>query len=108
MKVIIYGLNYSPEVVGIGKYSSEWARWLAARGHTVRVITAPPYFPAWLIAKGHCNRYRSERCDGVLIQRCPLWVPRKPSGLTRLLQLASFAFSSLGPLLAQLCWRPDR
>ena len=34
-------------------------------------------------------------------------MPRRPSGLTRLLHLASFALSSLGPLLAQRRWQPD-
>ncbi|QPN59151.1 WcaI family glycosyltransferase [Synechococcus sp. CBW1002] len=104
MKVLLYGLNYAPEPVGIGKYSGELAEWLAARGHQVRVITAPPYFPQWQ-ARG--NGYRREWRSGVAIQRCPLWVPLRPSGLTRLLHLASFALSSLPVLLAQARWRPD-
>ena len=104
MKVLIYGLNYAPEPVGIGKYSGEMAAWLAERGHQVRVITAPPYFPGWR-ARG--NRYRQERLDGVDVQRCPLWVPRQPSGITRLLHLASFALSSLPVLLAHWRWRPQ-
>ena len=104
MKVLLYGLNYAPEPVGIGKYSGELAIWLAARGHEVRVITAPPYFPEWR-ARG--NRYRRERQAGVDVWRCPLWVPRRPSGLTRLLHLASFALSSLPVLLVQRGWRPD-
>lgn len=96
--------NYAPEPVGIGKFSGEMATWLAGRGHAVRVITAPPYFPEWQ-ARG--NRYRREALQGVAVWRCPLWVPRHPSGLTRLLHLASFALSSLPVLLAQRRWRPD-
>ncbi len=103
MKVLIYGLNYAPEPVGIGKYSGEMAPWLARRGHQVRVITAPPYFPQW---RARDNRYRRERLAGVDVQRCPLWVPRQPTGLTRLVHLASFAVSSLPALLAQWRWRP--
>ena len=41
------------------------------------------------------------------VLRCPLWVPCRPSGFTRLLHLASFALSSLVPLLAQRRWCPD-
>lgn len=104
VKVLLYGLNYAPEPVGIGKYSGEMATWLAARGHSVRVITAPPYFPGW---RAEDNRYRRECRQGVAVWRCPLWVPRRPSGLTRLLHLASFALSSLPVLLAQCRWRPD-
>jgi colanic acid biosynthesis glycosyl transferase WcaI len=68
------------------------------------VITAPPYFPQW---RAVANRYRREQRQGVAIWRCPLWVPRRPSGLSRLIHLASFALSSLPVLLAQRKWRPD-
>lgn len=104
MKLLLYGLNYAPEPVGIGKYSGELAEWLADRGHEVRVITAPPYFPQW---RAEANRYRREQRRGVAIWRCPLWVPRRPSGLSRLIHLASFALSSLPVLLDQRKWRPD-
>ncbi|MEB3302428.1 MAG: glycosyltransferase WbuB [Cyanobacteriota bacterium] len=103
MNLLIYSLNYAPEPVGIGKYSGEFAEWLAARGHRVRVITAPPYFPEWR-ARG--NHYRQEQRHGVRVMRCPLWVPRRPSGLTRLLHLVSFALTSLPVLLAQRRWKP--
>ena len=107
MKILFYGLNFAPEPVGIGKYSGELAAWLTSQAHQVRVITAPPYFPSWRVADGHRNRYGLEQVEGVRIRRCPLWVPRSPSGPTRLLHLASFAISSFGPLLAQRRWRPD-
>ena len=71
------------------------------------MITAPPYFAGWLVSAPHRNRYSLEQREGVRVRRCPLWVPRRPSGLTRLLHLVSFALSSLGPLLAQRHWRPD-
>ena len=43
MKIIIYGLNFKPEKVGIGKYSGELADFLFQKGHTLKVITAPKY-----------------------------------------------------------------
>ena len=36
MKVLIYGINFTPELTGIGKYSGEMAEWLAEQGHDVR------------------------------------------------------------------------
>lgn len=96
--------------MGIGKYSGELAEWLARRGNEVRVITAQPYFPSWRLGNGDegvRNRYSQERRAGVEVRRCPLWVPRRPSGLTRLVHLASFALTSLPVLLAQRGWRPD-
>jgi glycosyltransferase involved in cell wall biosynthesis len=29
MRILIYGVNYVPELTGIGKYSGEMAEWLA-------------------------------------------------------------------------------
>lgn len=109
MKILIYGLNYAPELTGIGKYTGEMSSWLAAQGHEVRVVTAPPYYPAWKINKGYSGKsYRTERVGGVKVARCPLWVPARPSGLKRILHLFSFAVSSLPVVLAEsLIWRPD-
>ena len=100
MKILLYGLNYAPEPVGIGKYTGELAQWFSAQGHQIRVITAPPYFPAWRVSSGFRNVYSIDTYEGMKVYRCPLWVPRRPRGMTRLLHLASFALSSFGPLLA--------
>jgi colanic acid biosynthesis glycosyl transferase WcaI len=109
MKILIHSINFAPELTGIGKYTGELAAWLAEAGHEVRVVTAPPYYPQWRIAEGHANRWSVQRDgDGRLtVWRCPLWVPRHPSGLKRLLHLASFAFASLPVMLRQAFWRPD-
>src|SRR6202521_1828679 len=39
--------------------------------------------------------------------RCPIWVPRSPNGLRRLLYPASFGLSSWLAMLRQIAWRPD-
>ena len=84
------------------------AAWLAAQGHDVRVVTAPPYYPNWKIGAGYSSQeWRRERWQGVDVRRCPLWVPTRPGGVKRLLHLASFAVSSLPVMLRQLLWRPD-
>ncbi|MEZ5528812.1 MAG: WcaI family glycosyltransferase [Porticoccaceae bacterium] len=108
MKVLLYGINYSPELTGIGKYSGEMARWLAEHGHDVRVVTAPPYYPDWKVWQGYpywCFSKRQE--EGVTVIRCPLYVPSKPTALKRLVHLASFSLSSSLAILAQLRWKPD-
>ncbi len=43
----------------------------------------------------------------MVVCRCPIWVPRNPHGLKRLLHLASFALSSLPVMLWQTRWHPD-
>ena len=108
MKILLYGINYSPELTGIGKYSGEQARWLASKGHAVRVVTAPPYYPQWQVGEGYSAwRFRTEQVDGVTVVRCPLYVPRKPTALKRLLHLISFSASSCLAVLGQLRWKPD-
>ncbi len=109
LKILIYGLNYAPELTGIGKYTGEMAAWLAGRGHEVKVVTAPPYYPQWRVQAGYSARcYRREIMDGMSVYRCPLWVPRQLSGPKRLLHLASFAVSSLPVLWWQaIRRRPD-
>ncbi|MDF2462997.1 MAG: glycosyl transferase [Ramlibacter sp.] len=108
MRLLIYTLNFAPELTGIGKYSGEMASWLATRGHEVRVVTAPPYYPKWEVSPGYSgSSYKREEWQGVQVQRCPLWVPKRVTGIKRLIHLASFAASSLPVLLAQVRWRPD-
>lgn len=125
MKILLYGINFSPELTGIGKYTGEMAAWLAAQGHQVRVITAPPYYPAWKVGDEFKNGWTKsvEHQDSspasapssgdagtgagsLTVYRCPLWVPAQPGGVKRLLHLASFALSSFPVLLRQLFWRP--
>ena len=118
MRILIHGINFSPELTGIGKYSGEMAEWLTSQGHEVRVVTAPPYYPQWRLAEGYANGWyrkavnvpqspikKSER--SIVVYRCPLWVPSKLSGLKRLLHLASFALSSFPILLWQVFWQPN-
>mgnify|MGYP001088390376 CR=1 FL=1 len=108
MKILVYGINYSPELTGIGKYTGEMVEWMAEQGHEVRVITAPPYYPEWKVAKPYANwRYLQEN-GAARVWRCPLYVPRQPSTLKRLIHLTSFAVSSFFPLMAQRRWKPDR
>lgn len=108
MKILLYSMNFHPELTGVGRYSGEMAKWLSNRGHDVRVVCAPPYYPQWSVRKPYSSfQYKREYNDGVTVLRCPLWVPRSPHGLSRVLHLASFALSSLPVMLWQALWRPD-
>jgi colanic acid biosynthesis glycosyl transferase WcaI len=109
LRILLLGLNYSPELTGVGKYSGEMMEWLAERGHEVRVVTTPPYYPAWRVGGGYrwWQYSASTSPAGARIYRCPLWVPQRPNGVNRILHLASFAISSLPLMLALTVWRPD-
>lgn len=112
MKILLYGINFFPELTGIGKYTGEMADWLSGQGHEVRVVTAPPYYPGWQVGASYsASRYVRERISPgsvpIDVWRCPLWVPARVSGLNRLVHLASFALSSLPVMLLQVFWKPD-
>jgi colanic acid biosynthesis glycosyl transferase WcaI len=100
LRILIFGLNYAPELTGIGKFTGEMASWLAGRGHAVHVVTSHPYYPAWRISdeyrgRGYVREGGGPAGDGVvepLVLRCPLYVPEKVTGLKRVLHLFSFAF----------------
>ena len=107
MKILIYSANFAPEPVGIGKYSGEMSAWLVAQGHQVRVVAAPPYYPAWNLDQAYVwPPYRREQWQGVDVWRAPLWVPKSPGGLARVVHLLSFAVLSLPVMLWQILWRP--
>ena len=76
MKILVYGINYSPELTGIGKYTGEMVEWMASQGHDVRVITAPPYYRVESGERYSSWRYRREE-----VQR--------PSGAARCMCLSS-------------------
>ncbi len=108
MRILIYGINYSPELTGIGKYTGELVDWLSTQNHDCHVITTPPYYPAWKIGKGFSRFwFTREKKKNLVIYRCPLWVPQKPKTISRLLHLFSFTISSFPVLISQLVWKPD-
>jgi colanic acid biosynthesis glycosyl transferase WcaI len=109
MRLLIVGLNFAPELTGIGKFTGEMAAWLAARGHDVSVITTRPYYPDWKRPPGFSGwRWHSEDWGGCRVMRCPLYVPRRQTGLQRILHLASFGMSSLPAALTRaLKGKPD-
>jgi colanic acid biosynthesis glycosyl transferase WcaI len=108
MRILIYSANFAPEPTGIGKYSGEMAAWLANRGHEVRVIAAPPYYPEWRTDRKYVwPPFRREQWRGVDVWRTPLWVPKSPNGFTRIVHLLSFAVTSFPVVMWQVLWRPD-
>ena len=108
MKILIVGINFAPELTGIGKFTGEMAAWLAARGHEVRAVAAPPYYPQWRVSKLYDRRvWRAETIAGVRVMRCPIYVPAVQTGARRVVHLASFAATSLPIALAWgAAWRP--
>lgn len=100
--VLIQGMNYAPELTGVGRYTGELARGLAGRGHAVEVVTTPPHYPGWRARPPYgARRYVSEKDGAIRITRCPVVLHESGRGLWRLAAPASFALFSAPVVL----WR---
>ncbi|MGB0732777.1 MAG: WcaI family glycosyltransferase [Pontibacterium sp.] len=109
MRILFSGLNFYPELTGIGKYTGEMARFLTSLGDDVCVVTTPPYYPEWKVHDGYIRfGYAREFHNRAVVYRCPLYVPPKPSTVTRLVHLLSYALMS-APVVLYLAVknRPD-
>lgn len=106
--LLIFGINYAPEMIGIGPYTAGLAEELARRGHAVDVVTGQPYYPRWRIERAGRSMWSDTQENGITVRRCPLYVPRRPTFVRRLIHYASFALFALLPLLRSvLARRPD-
>jgi len=101
LRLLVYGMNYSPEIAGVGKYTGEIAEYLSSSGLEVTVITTPPHYPGWKTLPGYKNWYSNSLDGGVRVSRSPLLLRKKMGGLWRLIAPLSFAVSS-SPVLV---WR---
>lgn len=98
MRIVLVGPNYSPEVVGIGPYTTELAEHLAASGHVVTVLTSFPYYPHWRIDPRYRRKgpFLVESIKGVRVIRGPMLLPgARPTTFRRVLFDSSQALSAL-------------
>jgi colanic acid biosynthesis glycosyl transferase WcaI len=100
-KVLLIAGNYYPEPTGIGKYNGEMVKWLAEQGYLCTVIATFPYYPQWRVQKPYEKTsfwFKQEEIHvrnspSIKVIRCPHFVPKNPTGITRLISDASFFFS---------------
>ena len=106
MRISVWGINYAPELTGIGPYNAALCRFLRERGHEVRMVTRFPYYPQWTKRPEDRGCWsRTDMLDGLRVYRCWHYVPRRVTTLRRILHEASFVVVSF---LRQLALsRPD-
>jgi colanic acid biosynthesis glycosyl transferase WcaI len=93
VKILIVGLNYAPEPVGIGPYTAGLAESLAASGHAVEAIVSEPYYPNWERTSAPNLLWRTTLEQRVRVVRCRTRIPRTPTGLARVSHALSFTIS---------------
>ncbi len=101
-RIIIYGMNYGPEIAGVGKYTGEIAELLAGRAADVSVVTTPPHYPGWQVQAGFRNFYSSRSEGNVSVVRVPLLLRKKMGGIWRLIAPLSFAVTSAPVIFWQI------
>ena len=108
-KVLIFGMNYAPELAGVGRYTGEIAEFLQRRDSEVVVITTPAHYPGWTVQKPFKRwSYSVERRNGVKVIRCPLLLRRDIGGIWRLIAPLTFAIAAAPVLFWQfLAYRPQ-
>lgn len=98
MRILLYSISYHPEPSGIGPYSAGLAETLVGMGHEVHVIAANPSYPYWKRFDGYPALGWTRRSEGgVTVHRCPVYVPGKVNGATRILHYLSYAAAALFP-----------
>ena len=104
MILLINALNFAPEIVGCGKYTSELVYWLTKKVDLIIVITTNPYYPYW---KCISNKYKKTKVDNLIIYRSIIYIPDKVNGFNKLVHLASFSLFSLPLLIKCIKYKPD-
>ncbi len=95
MRIIVWGINYTPEVTGIAPFNRGLCEFLRATGHDVRMVSAFAYYPAWRKAAADSGRlFRTDVLAGVPVHRCWHFVPSKVTALKRIVHELSFALTS--------------
>jgi colanic acid biosynthesis glycosyl transferase WcaI len=100
MRIVVWGINYPPELTGIGPCNGVLCEFLAEMGNDVSMLTAFPYYPAWRKqAQDTGKLFGSESLNGVQVVRCWHYVPPRPNALKRILHELSFVAVSFVRLL---------
>jgi colanic acid biosynthesis glycosyl transferase WcaI len=106
MRVIVWGINYAPEITGIAPHNVALCEFLQREGVDVEMITTFAYYPAWRKAQeDRRSVFRTDRINGVRVCRCWHFVPKQVSAWKRIVHEATFILTST--LRALLLRRPD-
>lgn len=107
MRILLWSPNYAPELTGIPPLVTDAAEWLAARGHSVDVVTAVPNYPQRRIHDEYAGvLWRSEDRNGVRVHRSWLRATRETSLLDKALYELSISTFAL-PNASRIAGRVD-
>ncbi len=82
MRILVLGINYSPEKTSVAPFTTGLCEHLVRQGHSVTVVTACPYYPGWRVFDEYRRaRFQHETINGVAVHRVWHFIPWRPSRL---------------------------
>jgi colanic acid biosynthesis glycosyl transferase WcaI len=106
MRIVVWGINYAPEITGIAPHNVALCEFLQRTGHDVEMVTTFAYYPAWRKREEDRHElFRTDRINDVRVHRCWHFVPAHVSALKRIVHEATFIFTSMLRILS--LERPD-
>lgn len=104
-QILVIGINYWPEPIGIAPYTTAMAEFLAEQGAHVTVLTGVPHYPGWHVPDSYRRRLIArERIRGVDVLRLRHTIPREMTALRRAAYEVSFLAHAAARGLTQ---KPD-
>jgi len=93
--IVVWGINYAPEKIGIAPCNAVLCEFLARKRFDVTMLTAFPYYPAWKKRKEDAAKiFGTEMINGVRVARCWHYVPERLNTAKRVLHELSFVACS--------------
>src|SRR5258708_16713327 len=100
MRILVWGINYAPEMTGIAPYNTSLCEFLARRGNDVRMVTTFSYYPTWKKRPEDFGKlYRTDTISGITVHRWWHYVPARVSSLKRIIHEFTFGLPSLARVL---------
>jgi colanic acid biosynthesis glycosyl transferase WcaI len=96
MRIVVWGINYAPEITGISPHNVALCEFLKRSGHEVEMLTTFAYYPAWRKQpEDRSGLYRTDVINGVPVHRCWHYVPNRVSPLKRVVHEGTFVLTSI-------------
>jgi colanic acid biosynthesis glycosyl transferase WcaI len=95
MRIVVWGINYAPEITGIAPHNVAVCEFLQRHAHNVEMVTTFAYYPAWRKRSEDRHKvFRTDRINGVPVHRCWHFVPARVTAWKRIVHEAAFVLTS--------------
>ncbi|TGE04302.1 glycosyltransferase family 4 protein [Hymenobacter fodinae] len=91
MKILVSSMTFAPDHSGISLYATDFATYAAEQGHEVTAVTGFSWYPKWVKRPEDKGKlFRTDMYKNIKVLRGYLYVPKKVTTLTRMVQEISF------------------